>query len=277
MSELDITSGPAARLLVFVTILLAVATLEILWPRRQLHYSKSKRWLNNFSLSFVNTFLIAIIIPVAGVTAAQLAAEKGWGLLNYFQTVSWISFLAYLLIFDLTIYWQHRLYHRFNLLWRLHRVHHTDLDYDVSTGIRFHPLSILISTTIKLFLIVAMGPPAIAVLISEILLNATSMFNHSNVKIPTKLDVALRYFLVTPDMHRVHHSVEHAEHNKNFGFNFPWWDRIFASYQAQPLTGHEEMELGIEGYSERQSISLNTLLLQPFYENSEESDSAAPH
>jgi sterol desaturase/sphingolipid hydroxylase (fatty acid hydroxylase superfamily) len=277
MSELDITSGPAARLLVFVTILLAVATLEILWPRRQLHHSKSKRWLNNFSLSFVNTFLIAIIIPVAGVTAAQLAAEKGWGLLNYFQTVSWISFLAYLLIFDLTIYWQHRLYHRFNLLWRLHRVHHTDLDYDVSTGIRFHPLSILISTTIKLFLIVAMGPPAIAVLISEILLNATSMFNHSNVKIPTKLDVALRYFLVTPDMHRVHHSVEHAEHNKNFGFNFPWWDRIFASYQAQPLTGHEEMELGIEGYSERQSISLNTLLLQPFYENSEESDSAAPH
>ena len=277
MSELDITSGPAARLLVFVTILLAVSTLEILWPRRQLHYSKSKRWLNNFSLSFVNTFLIAIIIPVAGVTAAQLAAEKGWGLLNYFQTVSWISFLAYLLIFDLTIYWQHRLYHRFNLLWRLHRVHHTDLDYDVSTGIRFHPLSILISTTIKLFLIVAMGPPAIAVLISEILLNATSMFNHSNVKIPTKLDVALRYFLVTPDMHRVHHSVEHAEHNKNFGFNFPWWDRIFASYQAQPLTGHEEMELGIEGYSERQSVSLNTLLLQPFYENSEESDSAAPH
>ena len=275
MSELQITSESATRLLVFMTMLLVIATLEILWPRRELQYSKFRRWLNNFSLSIVNTFLIAIIIPVASVTVAQMATEKGWGLLNYFQIASWISLLAYLLIFDLIIYWQHRLYHLFNPLWRLHRVHHTDLDYDVTTGIRFHPLSILISTTIKLCLIIVMGPPAIAVLISEILLNATSIFNHSNVKIPAKLDATLRYFLVTPDMHRVHHSVEHAEHSKNFGFNFPWWDRIFASYQAQPLTGHEEMELGIEGYSEGQSVSLNTLLLQPFYENSEESDSAA--
>ena len=276
MSELNITSEPSIRLLVFVAMLLAIATLEILWPRRQLHHSKARRWLSNFSLSFVNTFLVAILIPVAGVTAAQMTAEKGWGLLNNFQTASWISLLAYLVIFDLIIYWQHRLYHRFNPLWRLHRVHHTDLDYDVTTGIRFHPLSIIISTAIKLCLIVVMGPPVIAVLISEILLNATSMFNHSNIKIPTKLDTVLRYFLVTPDMHRVHHSAEHTEHNKNFGFNFPWWDRIFSSYQTQPLTGHEKMQLGIEGYGEGQSVSLNTLLLQPFAKNPEESNPAAP-
>ena len=149
---------------------------------------------------------------------------------------------------QLTIYWQHRLFHRFKFLWRLHRMHHTDIDYDVSTGIRFHPLSILISTLIKFCLIILIGPPAIAVLISEVLLNATSMFNHSNVKLSKRFDATLRYFLVTPDMHRVHHSTIGAEHNKNFGFNFPiWWDRLFGSYLAQPSLEQEEMSIGRRG------------------------------
>lgn len=264
MNQLDITSEPSVRLLVFAIMLLGIAALEILRPRRQLQQSKVKRWLNNFSLSFLNTLLVAVLIPIAGVAASFMATENGWGLFNQFQIDPWIGLLAYLLIFDLTIYWQHRLFHQIKPLWRLHRVHHTDLDYDVTTAVRFHPLSILVSTIIKLCLIVAIGAPALAVLASEVLLNATSMFNHSNIKIAPKFDAVLRYLLVTPDMHRVHHSINSEEHNKNFGFNFPWWDKLFASYQAQPLAGHEEMQLGVEGYDENQSISLRALLLQPF-------------
>lgn len=264
MNGLDITSEPAVRLLVFVSMLSILTALELLRPRRQLQQSKAKRWLSNLSISFLNTFSATIIIPVAGVFVALLAAQNDWGLLNNVETAAWISIPVYLLIFDLTIYWQHRLFHRFSWLWRLHRVHHTDLDYDVSTGIRFHPLSILLSTLTKLCLILAMGPSAIAVLASEVLLNATSMFNHSNIKIPPKLDAVLRYFLVTPDMHRVHHSMSFEEHNKNFGFNFPWWDRLFASYQAQPSAGHENMQLGIEGFTETNSIGIVDLIKQPF-------------
>jgi sterol desaturase/sphingolipid hydroxylase (fatty acid hydroxylase superfamily) len=257
-------------------MLLFLATLEILRPRRQLQQSKIRRWLSNFSLSFLNAFLITVIIPVAGVSAALMATENGWGLFNNYQAVLWIAFPAYLLTFDLTIYWQHRLFHRFKFLWRLHRVHHTDLDYDVSTGIRFHPLSILISTIIKLCLIIVMGPSAIAVLVSEILLNATSMFNHSNIKIPPKLDAALRYLLVTPDMHRIHHSVIPVEHNKNFGFNFPWWDKLFGSYLAQPSAGHEGMKLGIQGYNKGKAIGLRKLLIQPFGKQEETTATVSP-
>lgn len=264
MNDLDITSEPTLRLFTFVVVLGILAIVEIVRPRRRLQYSKSKRWFSNFGISILNIVLVAILIPIAGVTTALIANEKDWGLFNAIQATPWISLLAYLLVFDLTIYWQHRLFHRFNILWHLHRVHHTDLDYDVSTGIRFHPFSILLSTLIKLSLIVVMGPPAVAVLVSEILLNATSMFNHSNIRLPKKLDAVLRLFLVTPDMHRVHHSALETEHNKNFGFNFPWWDRLFGSYMAQPSIGHKEMKLGIDAYGEDRAIGLRALLVQPF-------------
>jgi sterol desaturase/sphingolipid hydroxylase (fatty acid hydroxylase superfamily) len=253
-----------------------LALLEILRPRRRLQYSKGRRWLSNFSISILNAFLVAILIPIAGVTTALIAEENAWGLFNIIQVTPWISLLLYLLIFDLTIYWQHRLFHRFNILWRLHRVHHTDLDYDVSTGIRFHPFSILLSVLIKLCLIIVMGPAAVAVLVSEILLNTTSMFNHSNIKLPPKFDAALRYILVTPDMHRVHHSTLEAEHNTNFGFNFPWWDRLFGSYLAQPSKGHDEMKIGIQAYDEDKAIGLRALLVQPFGRDEEPEATVSP-
>lgn len=275
MNGLDITSEPVLRLLVFLAMLGVLALLEILRPRRHLQYSKRSRWLNNFGISLLNSLSVAILIPITGVAVALLVKENTWGLFNIIQASQWVSLLVYLLIFDLTIYWQHRLFHRFKFLWRLHRMHHTDLDYDVTTGIRFHPFSILISTLIKLCLIIVMGPPAIAVLISEVLLNATSMFNHSNIKLSKRFDGTLRYLLVTPDMHRVHHSEVDAEHHKNFGFNFPWWDRVFGSYQAQPSMGHEEMNIGIKGYGESQSIGLPALLMQPFRKDQESEDTVS--
>ncbi len=260
----DPLSEQAIRLVIFLLILMVFALLEYLRPRRQLHYPKGRRWSNNFALSLLNTATVSVLLPLAGVSAAVLAGEKNWGLLNVLNVVPWISIPIYILVFDFTIYWQHRLFHTIKPLWRLHRVHHTDLDYDVSTGIRFHPLSILMSSIIKLCLIFIMGPLAVAVLISEILLNATSMFNHSNLKLPQRLDEVLRYFLVTPDMHRVHHSVNEVEHNSNFGFNFPWWDKLFGTYQRQPQGGHEAMKIGITNYGESQSIGIGPLLAQPF-------------
>lgn len=264
MNGVDANSEPVIRFGIFLLLLVILATLEYLSPRRRLLYSKRKRWVNNFSISFLNTLIISVFLPIVGVGAAVLANTRGWGLFNLFELSAWLSVPAYILLFDLTIYLQHRLFHAVKPLWLLHRMHHTDVDYDVSTGNRFHPLSMVISSLIKLALILALGPMAIAVLISEILLNATSMFNHSNVKLPNTMDKIVRMFMVTPDMHRVHHSTDSSEHNRNFGFNFPWWDKLFGTYQAQPALGHEEMQIGISGYQDTQSIEILPLLAQPF-------------
>ena len=204
-----------------------------------------------------------MILPIAGVGAAILAGERGWGLFNLLSVSPWLSVAIFLLAFDLTIYFQHRLFHVIPIVWRLHRMHHTDVDYDVSTGNRFHPISIVLSSLIKLALILLLGPLPVAVLIAELLLNATSMFNHSNLKLSAALDKALRYFIVTPDMHRVHHSVNANEHNRNFGFNFPWWDRLFGTYQNQPELKHDKMEIGIAGFRDQNSIELHQLFTQP--------------
>lgn len=244
-------------------MLLVLAVLEVWLPRRALQHSKFQRWINNFGISLFNTVFVSILLPLVGVGAAFLASEQGWGLLNNIPVPVWLSVVLFLLLFDLTIYFQHRLFHAVPLLWRLHRMHHTDMDYDVSTGNRFHPLSIVLSSLIKLGLILLLGPLPVAVLIAEVLLNATSMFNHSNVKIPEKLDRLIRLIVVTPDMHRVHHSIDESEHNRNFGFNFPWWDRLFGTYQAQPQLGHEAMHIGIQKFGERDSIRIDKLLLQP--------------
>lgn len=252
------------RLGCFMSLFIILAIAEIKFPRRALTVSKLQRWGNNLSLSFLNSVLVKLVFPVAGTGLAVVAADRHWGLLNNLQLSFWLSTVIYVLIFDFAIYWQHRLFHFFNPLWRLHRMHHTDLDYDLTTGNRFHPLSIILSLSIKLLLVVVMGPMVFAVLLSEILLNLTSMFNHSNIQIPARIDRILRLFLVTPDMHRIHHSQVKLEHNKNFGFNFPWWDRLFGTYIDQPALSQESIMIGISGFGKRSSIWLPRMLQQPF-------------
>lgn len=263
MNSFVADSESAIRLGVFLSVLAVVAVLEHCSPRRRLNHSKGRRWLSNFSISVCNTALVKAVLPIAGVGAAIYAGGQGWGLFNLLSAPAWFSILVFLILFDLTIYFQHRLFHAVPVLWRLHRMHHTDVDYDVSTGIRFHPLSILLSSLIKLGLILLIGPLPVAVILAEVLLNATSMFNHSNFKIAGNVDRVLRCFIVTPDMHRVHHSVNSAEHRRNFGFNFPWWDRLFGTYKEQPRLGHDDMELGVTGFRGRNSIKLLHLLVQP--------------
>ena len=269
MNGIDFTSEPVIRLSVFILLLAFLALLENISPRRKPRYSKGSRWISNFGISILNSTTVALILPIVGAGAALLADERNWGLFNRLDTPALFSIPLYIIAFDLTIYVQHRLFHKFKPLWRLHRMHHTDLDYDVSTGVRFHPLSIFISAGIKLGLILALGPLAIAVIVSEIVLNATSMFNHSNIKLPHRLDAALRYLIVTPDMHRIHHSVIAQEHNRNFGFNFPWWDKIFNTYKDQPSKGQDAIDIGISGYEEDISIGILPLLIQPFRKDRE--------
>lgn len=252
------------RLGCFISLFIILAIAEIKFPRRKLTVSKLQRWGNNLSLSFFNSILMKAIFPIAGTGLAILAAERQWGLLNNLQLSSWLGIVIYVAVFDFAIYWQHRLFHFFRPLWRLHRMHHTDLDYDLTTGNRFHPLSIILSLLIKLALVAVMGPLVLAVLISEILLNLTSMFNHSNIHIPRRADRILRLLLVTPDMHSIHHSQDVLEHNRNFGFNFPWWDRLFGTYLDQPALSQESILIGISGFDERSSVWFHKMLLQPF-------------
>ncbi len=258
------------RLGAFLVFLALFVVLEIVSPRRRMLIPRLSRWANNFGISLVNSAVVALLLPLVGIAAAVLAGERNWGIFNRLQVAPLVAIPLYIVAFDLTIYLQHRLFHQIKPLWRLHRVHHTDLDYDVSSGVRFHPLSILLSALIKLSLILALGPPAVAVLVSEILLNATSMFNHSNIRIPDSLERVLRTFLVTPDMHRVHHSTDRGEHNQNFGFNFPWWDRLLGTYKDQPDRGHEKMVIGLEAYGKEESVDIVSLLSQPFRPDPEE-------
>ena len=222
------------------------------------------RWLNNLGISVINTLCLRVLVPFSATFFAIFAQENGWGLLEVLGLPTWILILLFVTGFDCAIYFQHRLFHAIRPLWLLHRVHHTDLDYDITTGTRFHPLSIVIFMVIKICLVLLLGGPVVAIIISEVLLNLTSMFNHSNIKLPSRVDAVLRWFVVTPDMHRVHHSVNSVEHNRNFGFNFPWWDRIFGTYQDQPQRGHVELNIGIIGFEEEKSVRVDKLLLQPF-------------
>lgn len=263
MNSLVADSETTLRLLLFVTVFVLLAILERVRPRRQLTITRSRRWTANLGLSVLNTVVVRIAVPLAGVGAAVLAQERGWGLFNWTELPVWLEIVAFLLLFDLTIYLQHRLFHWQPLLWRMHRMHHTDPDYDLTTGNRFHPGSILISAAIKLGLVLLLGPVPVAIVLAEILLNATSMFNHSNVNLPLKLDKILRRIVVTPDMHRVHHSIEADEHNHNFGFNFPWWDHLFGTYQEQPRLPHADMVIGIRGFEANESANLLKLLVQP--------------
>ena len=264
MLSLILDNHSLARLIAFLVAISLVGGWEILAPRRALTVSKALRWANNWLISAMNSVLLSAIFPVLGVGLAFIAAEKDWGLFNNLDLSPVVGIPLFVVLFDLAIYWQHRIFHMIPWLWRLHRMHHADPDFDVSTGIRFHPFSIILSMLIKMSVIVVIGPPPVAVLLAEIILNVTAMFNHGNIFLPPRFDAVLRLFLVTPDMHRVHHSVKPEECNSNFGFNFPWWDRLFGSYRPQPGDGHIDMEIGIRGFQNIRTQMLDKLILHPW-------------
>ncbi len=233
------------RLGAFVLVFSVVALLEIVSPRRRQPLGRNTRWPANLALTAANALALRLLIPITAVGIAMVGQENEIGLFNYLRLPGWFSFIATLVLMDLSLYLQHRLVHAVPLLWRLHRVHHADLEVDITTGARFHPLEMAFSLAVKVAVVAALGAPPAAVVGFEILLNATSMFNHGNLKLPPGLDGALRKFLVTPDMHRIHHSVLHDETNSNFGFNLTWWDYLLSTYRSLPAAGHVGMELGV--------------------------------
>jgi len=259
-----VSDEPIIRLAFFLGALGGLAAWEVLAPRRRRELRRWTRWPSNLAVVALNTALVRLVFPVTAVGFALLCEQRGWGLLNALDLPGWLLVVLGVLVLDFAIYLQHVLFHAVPALWRLHRMHHADLDFDVTTGGRFHPIEILASMAIKLAAIAAFGAPAMAVLAFEILLNATSMFNHGNIRLPAGLDRVLRWAVVTPDMHRVHHSVLSRETNSNFGFNLPWWDRLFGTYRAQPEAGHEAMTIGIEQFRDPREQRLDRMLLQPF-------------
>ena len=239
---------------------------ELLAPRRPLTTPKASRWISNLGIVLIDTLAVRLILPVQAVGMAVFAQTYGWGILNNVLLPSWMTIVFGVLGLDFVIYLQHAMFHALPVFWRLHRMHHTDLDFDVTTGVRFHPLEILLSMGIKMAAVAVLGPSAIAVILFEVLLNGTSMFNHGNVRLPKGIDRVLRFFVVTPEMHRVHHSVVIKEHNSNFGFNFPWWDRLMGTYKDQPMQGHEGMAIGISQFRDPGRLTLPWLLILPFFE-----------
>jgi len=265
INEFVIAHEKTIRMSFFFGFLIVMASWEIIAPRRALTISKTVRWANNLGLVFFNSFLLRVLFPTAAVGIAAFSTRHGWGIFNYYDLPFWLTVVASVVIMDFIIYLQHVMVHAIPTLWRLHRMHHADLDFDVTTGARFHPLEIILSMLIKFATIVVLGPPLIAVVIFEVVLNATAMFNHSNVRLPLGLDRVLRWIVVTPDMHRVHHSIEDDETNSNFGFSLPWWDRLFGTYRDQPRDGHEGMTIGIRKYRDPKQVSWFTgMMMIPF-------------
>jgi sterol desaturase/sphingolipid hydroxylase (fatty acid hydroxylase superfamily) len=255
---------PVVRLAAFAGVFAVMAVWELAAPRRGFEIGRGPRWPGNLGIVVIDTLLVRLVFPTAAVGLAVAAEVQGWGLFRMAEAPLWLAVIGSVVLLDLAIYLQHVLFHAVPALWRLHRMHHTDLGFDVTTGLRFHPVEILLSMVIKLAVVAALGAPPVAVLIFEVLLNATSLFNHGNVAIPTRLDRYVRWFVVTPDMHRVHHSAIPNETNSNFGFNLPWWDRLFGTYRAQPKAGHAGMTIGIEQFRNPRDLRLDRLLIQPW-------------
>ena len=255
------------RLIAFLSILTTVILWEIVAPRRRLTQSIRKRWLNNISLVAANSLMVRLLLPMGTAGIALWAEQKQLGIFHYLHLPTTLSIILSIILLDLIIYWQHRLFHRIPLLWRLHQVHHADQDIDVTTGLRFHPIEILISMLIKLTAIALLGAPVMAVILFEAILNGMAMFNHGNIRISSKLDNILRLFVVTPDMHRVHHSVLIQETNSNYGFNISLWDRLFHSYRAQPEAGHSKMQIGLKELDNQPTHSILWMLQLPFIYN----------
>lgn len=263
MSEFLLVHEPGFRLAAFLGVLVAMMVWELAAPRRRREIPKLIRWTNNLALVALDTAVLRLSFPILAVGLAGMAEAKGWGLFNVIEAPRWVAVAGAILILDLAIYLQHVMFHAVPGLWRLHRMHHADLEFDATTGLRFHPIEILLSMAIKLAVVGAIGAPAIAVLAFEVILNAASLFNHSNITLRPGLDRVLRLVLVTPDMHRVHHSVDPRETNSNFGFSVPWWDRLLGTYVAQPAKGHEGMEIGIEQFRTPRDLWLDRMLIQP--------------
>jgi sterol desaturase/sphingolipid hydroxylase (fatty acid hydroxylase superfamily) len=265
LEQVVLANEPAIRLAFFLVVFAVIGVWEVVAPRRALTTSKAMRWTSNLGIVALNTLLLRLVFPLAAAGMAAFAAANGWGLLNHFQVPVWLAVPIAVIALDFVIWLQHVMVHAVPALWRLHRVHHADLDYDVTTGSRFHPIEIGLSMLIKFATITVLGPPVVAVVIFEVVLNATAMFNHGNIRLPGSLDRVLRWFVVTPDMHRVHHSVEDDETNSNFGFNLPWWDRLFGTYRDQPRAGHEAMTIGVRGHRDPREVArLDGMLLLPF-------------
>ncbi len=261
-------SEAALRLGVFLAVFVVMAAAEALRPKRQLTHSKGRRWLTNMSIVALDSFVVrlmgALAVPLVAVAAAFYAARQGWGLFNWLDWPVWLEWLAAILILDLAIWFQHLVSHKVPVLWRLHRMHHADVDIDVTTAIRFHPIEIALSMLWKIVCVVALGAAPEAVILFEIILNGCAMFNHANVALPQGVDRVLRLFIVTPDMHRVHHSVIRREHDSNYGFNLSVWDRLFGTYTPQPEKGHEGMTIGLTPYQSVDPTRLGWSLLLPF-------------
>ena len=264
MADILCAHEPWIRLGAFGAVFATMALWELVAPRRRQAVGRLRRWPGNLGVVVIDTLLVRLIFPTAAVGVALVAQVGGWGLLPALDAPSWLAIIIAVIALDLAIYLQHVLFHAVPVLWRLHRMHHADLEIDVTTGARFHPIEILLSMAIKLGVVAALGAPAVAVLIFEVLLNATSMFNHGNVRLPLRLDRVVRWLVVTPDMHRVHHSILPRETNSNFGFNLAWWDRLFGTYRAQPQAGHGGMTIGIEQFRDPRELRLDRMLWQPF-------------
>ena len=265
LNDFITTNEIIIRLVFFIGLLGIMAMWEIAMPQRTLTVSKKIRWMNNLGMVAINTLIVRLLFPAAAFGMAALSETQGWGIFNYINVPIWLAIIASVIILDAAIYFQHVLFHAVPALWRLHRVHHADLDFDVTTGSRFHPIEIVLSMLIKFATIIIIGAPAIAVVIFEVLLNATSMFNHANIRIPQGVDRILRWIVVTPDMHRVHHSIENDETNSNFGFNLPWWDRLFGTYRDQPRSGQVQMTIGISTFRDHRHCTwLPGMLVLPF-------------
>jgi len=258
-----LTNEAAVRLGAFAGMLALMAAWEALAPRRTLRVGR-RRWSANLALTLFNTAILRFAVPLGTYGAAEFAAERGWGLFNVTNAPAALEFVAAILLMDLVVYLQHRLFHVVPLLWRFHKVHHADNDFDVTTGLRFHTVSMALSMGVKMTAAVLLGASPLAILVSETALNLTAMFNHANIRIPVAVDRVLRWFVVTPDMHRVHHSVESGEMNKNFGFNFPWWDRMLGTYRDQPAAGHQAETIGLHQHQADSNQGLIWILALPF-------------
>lgn len=260
-----LSNEPQIRMGFFVGVFAVIALWELVRPRRHLLLNRRQRWTANLGMVVLNTVIVRVVFPTAAVGMAALGVEKNWGLLNNFDVPYWLAVPLAVVAMDFVIWLQHVMVHAVPALWRLHRVHHADLDYDLTTGARFHPLEIVLSMGIKFATITLLGAPVLAVVVFEVLLSACAMFNHGNIRLPDAVDRVLRWFLVTPDMHRVHHSVEDDESNSNFGFNLTWWDRLFGTYREQPRAGQLGMTIGIHGHTDPKEVArLAGMLTLPF-------------
>ena len=263
MQDWIVVHEAGVRLAAFVGVLLLLLGAQEAWPRRARPARRGPRWAVNLSLVAIDTVFVRLVVPLGAAAAALWAARNTIGLFNQLPWPALLEAALSFLALDALIYWQHRLFHQLPPFWRLHRMHHSDLEFDTTTGVRFHPVEIAVSMLIKIAAVAALGAPAIAVIVFEVALNATSLFNHTNLRLPAAVDRRLRFVLVTPDMHRVHHSIVRAETDSNFGFNLSCWDRLLGSYRAQPRDGHTQMAIGLPQFRTEAEQALSSLLLQP--------------